>query len=111
VAGINPSSINPSNFEAARAIVAKLADTDFQTLIHDNPAAAAKEFDTLLTDQGVTAPPDLPDLLAQANKKGAATYDKLLNALNTSPLSPADVENVMKLAPPPVFGIHCAKLA
>jgi hypothetical protein len=100
---------NPSSSEA-RKIVEKLADPVFQTLIQNNPAAAKTEFTALLTGLNLAAPTNLSQLLQDALAKGTGPYEDVRKALDAA-LTPADVESVMKLAPPPAFGIHCAKLA
>lgn len=98
----------PSNPAATLALVVKLADPAFQELRKTNPAQALEELKTLLTSLNAQVPDNLEELLADA--PGAQRYQDLLAELTKyeNPLtSPKDVDIVLKLAPPPVFGIHC----
>ena len=96
---------NPSNLDAARALVAKLADPTFRDRLKTDPNGAVAEFTTLLKAHGAAVPTTLSADLQKAPP--AASYDKLLKTLGTGPLDSMTVESITKLAPPPVFGIHC----
>lgn len=99
---------NPGNAGSINALLALLASQEFQTLRENEPEEAETQLKALLTQLGAKVPDDLTALLK--NAPGAQVYQDLLKELEDyqNPLTgPSGVQKLLKLAPPPVFGIHC----